>query len=156
MPSWADFAAAAPGLAVAGLDLFGRRAGEALLATVRGADDPPRLHPVTVALIDGRLFVFVIGRSPKAADLAADGRFALHAHVDPDRPVEFSLRGRAVRVDDPSRRATVAAGWAFAVDETYDLFELSVERALLGARETADDWPPQYTAWSAAPASPGS
>jgi hypothetical protein len=41
----------------------------------------------------------------------------------------------------------VAAGWAFTVDETYALFEFSIERALLGARTTADEWPPRYMSW---------
>lgn len=149
MASWADFAATAPELATAGADLLARRGGEALLATVRGSDGLPRIHPVTVSVVDGRLYVFAIGRSPKAADLADGGRFALHAHVDPDRPVEFSVRGRARRVDDPARRAAVVAGWAFEIDDAYVLFELDIISALLGTRHSAHDWPPRYAAWSA-------
>jgi hypothetical protein len=33
------------------------------------------------------------------------------------------------------------------VDESYTLFEFSIETALLGARATADDWPPRYASW---------
>jgi hypothetical protein len=41
----------------------------------------------------------------------------------------------------------VAAGWAFEVDDGYQLYEFDIESALIGARPTADDWPPRYTAW---------
>jgi hypothetical protein len=61
------------------------------------------------------------------------------------------LRGRARLVEDPAERATVAAGWAFEVDDAYILFEFSIEAALLGARATADEWPPRYTSWSSNP-----
>ena len=50
-------------------------------------------------------------------------------------------------VDDEAERARVAAGWSFGVDDTYTLFEFSIERALLGARPSADDWPPRYSSW---------
>jgi hypothetical protein len=147
--TWSDLATTAPDLAAAGLELLDRGGGEALLATVRGSG-LPRVHPVTVAVVDGRLYVFIIGGSPKAADLESDGRYALHAHVDPHRPTEFSVRGRARRVDDPALRAVVAGGWAFAVDDTYRLFELRIAHALLGVRDSADEWPPRYASWSAA------
>ena len=49
----------------------------------------------------------------------------------------------------PDERERVAAGWAFEVDDSYTLFEFSIEHALLGARPTADDWPPIYTSWRA-------
>jgi hypothetical protein len=34
---------------------------------VRG-EDLPRIHPVNVAIVDGRLYVFVIATSPKPLD----------------------------------------------------------------------------------------
>lgn len=116
-----------------------------MLVTVRG-DDLPRIHPVTVDVVDGRLFVFIIARSPKCADLETDGRFALHTHVDPEAPDEFSVRGHASLVTDAATRARVGAGWAFDVDESYALFELSIASALVG-RRGADEWPPRYTSW---------
>jgi hypothetical protein len=92
--TWSDLEAAAPNLATEGRRLiYARGDGEALLATVRG-DDLPRIHPVNVAVVDGRLYVFVIARSPKRGDLEADGRFALHTHQDPAAPSELALRGR--------------------------------------------------------------
>jgi Pyridoxamine 5'-phosphate oxidase len=147
MATWADLEAGAPELADMGRRLLHARGdGEALLATVRG-DEPPRVHPVNVGIVDGRLYVFV-GRSAKRTDLEADGRYALHAHFDPVAPSEFSLRGRAVLVADPATRETVAGVWAFEPDDGYTLFELGIDSALTGVR-SADEWPPRYTSWRA-------
>jgi hypothetical protein len=65
MVTWDGFAAAAPEIANEGRRLIDA-SGDAkvLLATVRG-DDLPRLHPITVAMVDGRLYGFIIARSPK-------------------------------------------------------------------------------------------
>jgi Pyridoxamine 5'-phosphate oxidase len=148
MKAWSDFAAAAPEIAETGRRLIYRTStGEALLATVRG-DEPPRLHPIYVAIVDGRLLAF-LGRSAKAADLATDGRFALHTHQDPAAPSEFMVRGRARVVDDAADRGAIAAGWYFDIDATWTLFEFLVEHAVLGERPDADAWPPRYSSWRA-------
>ena len=148
MTTWTDFAAAAPELAEAGRRLIYRTStGEALLATVRG-DEAPRIHPVYVAIVDGRLLTF-LGRSAKATDLATDGRYALHTHQDPAAPSEFMVRGRARAVDDPRDREAVARDWYFEIDGTWTLFELSIESAVLGERPDADAWPPRYSTWRA-------
>jgi len=81
------------------------------------------IHPVNVGIVDGRLYVFVIARSPKRTDLETDGRYALHTHVDPAAPDEFSVRGRASLVTGAAVRARVGSGWAFGVDDGYALFE---------------------------------
>lgn len=147
MTTWNDLAVGAPPIASAGRRLIERSgAGEGLLATVR-RDGPPRIHPVNVGIVDGRLLTFVIVGSAKAGDLAADGRYALHAHQDPAVPHEFQVRGRAIAVDEADRRAAAAAGWPFEVDDGYALYELSIDHAVLGERATADDWPPVYTSW---------
>ena len=147
--TWAEFAAAAPEIASEGTRLiYAMGGGKALLATVRG-DDPPRIHPITVAIVGERLYAFIIARSPKKLDLELDGRYALHTHMDQAAPNEFALRGRARLVDAPDERERVGAGWAFEVDDSYALFEFSIENAVLGARATADDWPPIYTSWRA-------
>ena len=144
--AWSAFEAAAPRLAAEGRALLRRGdALEGLLATVRD-DLPPRINPVSVAIVGGRLLVFVL-RSAKRTDLEADGRFALHAHQDPDAPSEFSVRGRAVRITDPAIRAAAAREWPFEVDDSYWLFELRIEAAAIGRRPTAEDWPPVYEAW---------
>ena len=147
--SWSTFAAGAPEVAVRGRALLERSGvGEGLLATVSG-DALPRIHPVHVRIVDGRLLTFVIVGSAKAGDLAADGRYALHAHQDPAAPHEFLVRGRAVVVTDGTTRAAAAADWSFDVDAGYDLYELSVDHAVLGERATAVAWPPVYTSWRA-------
>lgn len=149
MVAWDDFAMAAPELAAKGRRLFEKRGdGEALLATVRG-DNPPRIHPINVAIVGGRLLAFVIVGSAKVADLAGDGRYALHAHQDPAEPHEFQVRGHAREVTDPTTRAAVAGAWAFEVDGGYRLFEFGIDHAVFGERASADDWPPVYTSWRA-------
>lgn len=149
MPTWNDLAAGSPAIASAGRGLLERSGiGEGLLATVRDGA-PPRIHPVHVRIVDGRLLTFVIVGSAKAADLAADGRYALHAHQDPAVPHEFLVRGRAASVTDAATRAGAAAEWSFEVDDGYTLYELSIDHAVFGERATADDWPPVYTSWRA-------
>ena len=147
MASWADFVSQSPALGEAGRALLFRRGdGKALLATVRG-EQPPRIHPISVGLMDGVLYAFIL-RSAKLTDLEQDGRYALHAHVDPDAPSEFLVRGRAHEVTDPAVRAAVAASWSFTVDDTYRLFAFDIDTALLGERPSQDAWPPRYTRWS--------
>ncbi len=148
MTTWAEFEASAPALAARGRALLRRGdASEAMLATVR-ADDPPRIHPVNVAIVDGHLYAFILA-SAKLTDLERDGRYALHTHQDPTAPSEFAVRGRASLVTSASARSAAAAAWAFEVDDTYTLFEFSISSALLGERPIADDWPPRYTRWIA-------
>jgi hypothetical protein len=146
---WASFEAAAPDLAGEGRTLLNREGRDGgFLVSVRH-DAPPRIHPVSVGIVEGGLYVFVLP-SAKRTDLAEDGRFAFHAHLDPDVPAEFSIRGRAVFVENPEIRAGVAAAWPFEPDETYALFELRILTAVVGRRASADDWPPAYQTWSAA------
>jgi hypothetical protein len=146
--AWSDFEAAAPEVAAAGARHLDRAEGAALLATVRGSDSPPRIHPVTVGIKEGGLYVFVLD-SAKRTDLTEDGRFALHAHQDQAAPDEFSVRGRARQVPQGEVRDRVANGWFFEVDDTYWLFELRLQAAVLGER-AADEWPPRYRRWSSA------
>ena len=145
MATWSQFAAAAPALADRARRLFYRtETGEALLVTVRG-NDLPRIHPIYVAVMEDRLVAFITP-SPKAVDLASDGRYALHNHQDPDAPDEIQLRGRACEIDDPATRARFAAAWYFTTTDAYRLFDFEIERALLGERGP-DDWPPRYSSW---------
>jgi hypothetical protein len=149
MATWAELAAAAPKLAASGRELLYRNGdGEGLLATVRG-EGLPRVNPINAGIVGGRLYTFVIGGSAKRRDLESDGRYALHTHVDPASPSEFSIRGRARPVEGGPTRSAVATEWFFTVDDSYVLFELDVAHALLGERHTADEWPPRYTSWSA-------
>ena len=147
LAAWTDLEAGAPDIAAAGRAVLaaGGEAG-ALLATIRG-EAPPRIHPVTVAIDGGGLYVFLLD-SAKRGDLAEDGRFALHGHQDPVVPTEFSVRGRGRLVPAGAERDRVAASWKFEVDDLYWLFELRIASAILGKR-AAGEWPPRYTRWSA-------
>jgi hypothetical protein len=150
MTSWAAFSAEAPSIAARGRALLERSGiGEGLLATVRG-EASPRIHPVHVGIVDGLLLTFVIVGSAKAADLAEDGRYALHAHQDPASPDEFLVRGRAAAIPNGPVRSRAAAGWSFEVDDGYDLYELGIEHAVFGERASPADWPPRYTSWRSA------
>lgn len=145
--TWAEFEAQEPGLAAAGRRLIYQRGdGEGLLVTVCG-DDLPRVNVVNLGVVEGRLYVFVQAASAKRRDLEEDARYAVHAHIDPQSPSEFSVRGHARLVTDTELRGRVAKDWFFRVSDSYPLFELDVERVLLGERPTADDWPPVYTSW---------
>jgi hypothetical protein len=147
MSSWVEFASAAPEMAATGRRLFEQSGiGEGLLATVRG-DGLPRIHPIYVAVVDGRLVAFLIVGSAKLADIAADGRYALHAHQDPAEPHEFLVRGRAREVTDAGLRAAAAGAWSFEVDDTYTLVEFDIDHAVFGERADPDAWPPRYTSW---------
>ena len=147
LASWGELAAGSPELAAAGARHLDRGQGAALLATVRGNESAPRIHPVTVGIVDGGLYVFLLD-SAKRLDLVEDGRYALHAAQDKAAPDEFSVRGRARRIPQGALRDRVADGWYFEVDDTYWLFELQLQTAILGER-AADEWPPRYRRWSA-------
>ena len=149
MLTWDDFATASPELAAKGRQLFERADfGGALLATVRD-DLAPRVHPISLAIVDGRLMAFLIVGSGKVADLEADGRYALHAYFNPAAPHEFQVRGHAREVTDPVARAAVAANWKFEADDGYRLFEFQIEHAIFGERADPHDWPPVHTSWKA-------
>lgn len=147
MESWEAFARAEPDLAARGRELLYQRGdGEAFLTTV-AANGTPRIHPLNVGVRDGRLLVFVQAHSAKARDLESNQHYALHAHQDAEHPDEFMVRGQARLVTDPALRAAAAADWFYTVSEAYALYELLIEHALLGERETASDWPPRYRSW---------
>jgi hypothetical protein len=146
--SWSDFEAAAPELAARGRRLLVQGGTiDGLLATVDGSE-LPRLNPISAELFDGHLYAYIVP-SAKRRDLERDGRYAFHNLAAPGDPNEFVVRGRATPIDDPATAGPVAARWSFTVDEAYRLFELSVESALLGERNTPDDWPPRYSSWKA-------
>jgi hypothetical protein len=155
MATWTQFDREAPELAELGRSLLYRTGeGLALLATVRGRSLPPRINPVNLEIVDGRLLTFVHDDSAKARDLLEDGRYAIHAHQDPQVPHEFGARGRATLVTESDDRARAASVWPFKTNETYLLFELDIEHVLVGVRATADDWPPVYRTWKAQAAEP--
>jgi hypothetical protein len=128
MASWGDFESRAPALAAFGLPRL--TTAVAYLATLR-PDRTPRVHPVSPLVGDGHLFVFMEPTSPKARDLRARGRYALHNGV-PDTAGtggEFFVAGRAEQLDDAALRTIATEAAPYQPEDRYLLFELLVEEA---------------------------
>lgn len=150
MESWDAFVRAEPEMAEKGRALLYQRGdGEGFLTTV-AANGTPRIHPLNVGVKDGRLLVFIQDRSAKARDLESNPHYALHAHQDAATPHEFMVRGQAYLVTDAASRQAAAADWFFTVPDSYPLYELRIEHAVLGERDSANDWPPRYRSWRSA------
>ncbi len=108
--NWAGFRKAAPKLARLAQKLFDK-SGVILLGTVR-RDGSPRISPVEFLLLDGEMYLGMMWRSLKAADLLRDPRCAVHSSVA-DRHAkdgEFKLHGRARSITDPATRQRYGAG----------------------------------------------
>ena len=156
MASWSDLENARPDLAGHGRRLFQIEdpaapvaAGLGYLATVRAEDGGPRVHPISPAILDGRLYAFIVRTSPKRRDLSTDPRFALHSWPVPFeenafRDEEFYVTGRARLVEDDAMRQRVAGAVGDA-PETGDVFEFDIDRVLFkarpGGRLTYTRWP---------------
>jgi hypothetical protein len=130
--AWSRFAGERPAMAEAGAVLL-TAFTIGYLATLR-VDGSPRIHPVTVSIHDGRIWIFAIDGSRKAADLRRDGRYALHSF--PRFPSdegwsdeEFAVGGRADPIVDPEVRSAVRAVHNDSVGDTDWLFELRVAHA---------------------------
>ena len=144
MATWGDMAAARPEIESRARELFlieqpdaPGPAGLGYLATVR-ADGGPRVHPVSPAVLDGRLFVYVLLSSPKLGDLRRDGRYALHSWPKPFTDdgfddEEFYLTGRATPVADAALHERVSAAVGDQ-PESGASFELDIDRAMHKAR----------------------
>lgn len=102
----------------------------AYLATIR-PDGSPRLHPMTPIIGQGRFFVFMEPTSPKGHDLQRDGRYAIHCAVSDNSGAsgEFSLTGRARRIDSAEVRALAMSLASYQPAERYVLFEFDLESA---------------------------
>jgi Pyridoxamine 5'-phosphate oxidase len=147
--TWAELAAAEPDLARGAERIF-RAFTLAFLATVR-ADGGPRVHPVTITVHDGRLYVFLVHGTPKRSDLLRDPRYALHSFpsfpggtVDSYVDDEVLLFGTARPIDDTDARAAVAAAHNDTVHERDLLFELDIDRA---QHKTRRDGRAVYARW---------
>jgi hypothetical protein len=158
MAAWSEFSAAAPrlaGRARALLYQFG--VGLGFLATT-DASGGPRVHPLCPIICAGDLYVLVIP-GPKRADLARDGRFALHSFPRPDDEDAAYLTGRAVALDsDPELRTLVEQQFLdersaipIAPDSLAEqtLFRLDIERCLITTSTGHGDPAPQHDVWRA-------
>lgn len=150
MAHWHQFVAHAPELSAFGYDLLSRF-GMAYLGTVR-KDGSPRVHPVSPMFVDGGLYVGIIATSPKRYDLLRDGRYVLHALPGPNN-AEFSVRGRAILVDDPQQCARITEAVASVTITAEDdmIFELDILQAIRTIYETPDEQTlvPIHTRWDA-------
>lgn len=152
MATWSEFADAVPALAADGARLltqFGPGLG--FLATVR-PDGGPRLHPICPVVADGGLWAFIVGHSPKCADLRRDGRYALHAFPPEEVDDEFVVHGRATEVPDPDpalHHRLCAATTASVGRPDEVLFALHIDMAMTATYEARGIFPPTYATWSA-------
>ncbi len=147
MRSWSDFEAEAPDMAAAARRLFWIPGfGFGYLATV-SRSGAPRIHPINIAIVDGRLVTFVVP-SPKRDDLRRNGRFALHALSTETENDEVAITGRAVEHEhDTDLRALAVAAMPFDVPSEHHLFELQIGSVLWGAYATPPSFPPRYHRW---------
>src|SRR4051795_13265323 len=134
MASWSEFATAEPALAAAVRALLQQYGpGMGYLATVR-ADGGPRVHPVSPVVTEDGLYCFVVD-SAKRRDLERDGRYALHSFPPEESDDEAYVAGRARPVTDPARVARVAQGARAEPRVDWQLFEFTVDVAILTRRE---------------------
>jgi len=136
--SWDEFALEEPDLARIGkLLLFKSRIGLGFLATLR-KDGAPRLHPISLVLSNGHLYVLIPKTSPKCADLKRDGRYALQAFPPQhEETEEFYMAGRAEHIPDPAFRQKLIDDTKIRVEENEALFELLLDRAM---HTRLDNW----------------
>ena len=126
MATWDDFEREAPKIAEVGRRLLPE---VAFLATV-SAKGRPRVHPFCPAITDGRLWAFVMAKSPKRRDLDASRHFAIHALPGP-QDEEFYIAGTATRVHDRGSREAVLAVMPYDdADEQHLLYEFFPDHAL--------------------------
>ncbi len=129
---WGAFEDANGELAAVGRQLLYRsdRGEVGILATV-DARGRPRLAPVCPIFTGPGIYLSVGAHTPKAADLARNPVYALHAQVGAD-DLEFQIRGRARRVDDHDERSSVVSAIPFpSYDPDDPIFELLIERSLV-------------------------
>src|SRR5437867_1312708 len=90
---------------------------------------PPRVHPVSARIREGRLFVRMDLASPKAKDLLRDGRYAMHSQVldTSGRGGEFAISGTARLVDDSAAVEKLERG--LPDPGRYVVFEFDIEQA---------------------------
>lgn len=155
MARWFDLEREAPEIAAGGRALLYQYGGGlGYIATTR-LDGGLRIHPFCPVVTAGGIYG-LIGASPKRADLARDGRYAIHAFAKKDGDDEFMLAGNARRIADPVEIAEVSRAYhatgATSSGEEWT-FEFLIERALLSLYETLEDgrqsWPPKYFRWQA-------
>jgi hypothetical protein len=150
MATWAEFALADPELAAFGQARLDGRI--CFHATLR-ADGSPRVHPVEPWIATGLLLVRFRGQSPKVAEVARDGRYALHSPMDNPDGIggEFLVSGWMERISDQHPAAR-----RFADGAPYPLafFAMSVDEAV-GTTYEGEERDPVYRRWRPSIRPPG-
>ena len=134
MKTWSDFSIEESEVAKLGKNLLFQsreHVGLAFIATLR-KDGAPRLHPISLVISKGHLYVMIPPTSPKCTDLIRDGRYALQAYPRPNNEEneEFYLAGCADQIQDPMIRQALIDDTKIIVAENEVLFELFLERAM--------------------------
>ena len=148
MKPWNDFSAEEPNIAEIGKKLLFQsreQVGLAFIATLR-KDGAPRLHPISLVISKGHLYVMIPPPSPKCTDLIRDGRYALQAYppLHNQENEEFYIAGCANQIQDPKIRQSIIDDTKIVTDENEVLFELFLERVMytkLVNRGTPDERP---------------
>jgi len=106
--------------------------GVLLVATSR-RDGTPRLSPVEPLILDGDLWLSMMWKSQKAADLLRDDRVLVHSIVTTrdGKEGEVKVRGRAIAIDDQAERAryceaVAVLGWR-PEEPSFHLFRIDIE-----------------------------
>lgn len=140
--NWRDVERAAPALAAKVRTRFEAH-GLALLATLR-RDGSPRISGIETAFGEGELWLGMMPRSLKAADLLRDSRLALHS-ATADKNVsagDAKLSGAALPVEDEATfdRYRRASGDDHHALGTFHLFRVDVKEMshLMPARDHLD------------------
>jgi hypothetical protein len=112
MPTWTEFAAAAPELAARAQGYLDAHVHKTL-ATIR-RDGAPRISGTETILADGDLWIGSMWQARKARDLQRDPRFALHSgSIDPPGwKGDAKLAGVVEEVTDPQRIEAIVQGHA--------------------------------------------
>jgi pyridoxamine 5'-phosphate oxidase-like protein len=131
---WGTFARSAPDLAH---HVEERLAGICYLATVR-ADGWPRVHPVGVNFRADKIVVVMYPTSPKAHDVRANNRYAIHGTVEDSQGGKGEVLVTGVVVPAQPTPADIERGWI--------AFELLVGE-VLATRYDPNERRPVSTRW---------
>jgi len=131
--SWKIFEERAPQMASMDMERLHRKI--AYLATLR-QDGSPRLHPITLFIGNGMLFMLTEPSSSKIRDLRRDGRYALDSSVDrkeSEALIELHVSGKAQIIDYATVRQQAVEEIAASpvITGEYILFEFHVDHALV-------------------------
>jgi general stress protein 26 len=147
---WSEFEASAPPLAAAGRERL-EQPGVVLVATIRN-DGTPRISPVEPFFWEGDVWLSMMWRSAKAADLARDPRVLVHSIITnrDGEEGEYKLRGTVETVSDRNTRARYATAVGQALDwqpeePFFHLFRVEIEDVTFIRYEEGDQrvvrWP---------------